>query len=178
MLTKILFAVDSSLSPREAATLAHGLLPKADEVVVLQVVPQLPKAWVAWPAFPDAGEELGKASAYVTEVAQVLEALGWNASTKVQFSVLSAAEVDREILKLADVLRPDLICLALEPGSAAANIVREATVPVLVAKTASPPDRTTGHRARPRLAPESALVCRALLLKPAGAWIFRRAGFL
>lgn len=178
MVGKVLFVVDGSVPSREAATLAHGLLPKATEILILQAVPQLPYAWTAWPAFPDAGEDLAKAAAYVAEVAHALEAQGWNVSTKVQYSLLSAAAMDREVLKLAETLRPDLICLALPGGSVTANIVREAVVPVLVAKTSATKAETTGHRAKRREAPEPALVHRALLLNPAGAFVFRRAGIL
>lgn len=178
MVGKVLFVVDGSVPSREAATLAHGLLPKATEVLILQVVPQLPSAWTAWPAFPDAGEDLAKAAAYVGEVAHALESQGWNVSTKVHFSLLSAAEMDREVLKLGEGLRPDLICLALPGGSVTANIVREAAVPVLVAKTSAAVAETPGHRAKRREAPEPALAYHALLLNPAGALVFREAGIL
>lgn len=178
MVGKVLFVVDGSVPAHEAATLAHGLLPKASEVLVLQVVPQLPSAWTAWPAFPDAGEDLAKAAAYVAAVAHDLEAQGWNVTTKVHFSLLTAAEVDREVLKLTESLRPDLICLALPGGGVTASIVREAAVPVLVAKRSAPESETPGHRAKRREAAEPALVHRALLLNPAGATVFRGAGIL
>ncbi len=178
MVGKVLFVVDGSVPPREAAALADGLLPKATEVVILQVVPQLPCAWTAWPAFPDPAEDLGKAAAYVAEAAHKLEAQGWNVSTRVHFSVLSAAEMDREVLKLAERFRPDMICLALVQGRVTAGIVRKAVVPVLVAKPSSPGEEATGHRSQTRKAPEPALVHRALLLNPAGALVFRRAGIL
>ncbi len=178
MVGKVLFVVDDSVPSREAAALAHGLLPKASEVVILQVVPQLPYAWITWPAFPDQGEDLAKASAHVAEVRKELEAEGWNVSTKVHFSVLSAGEIDREILKLAEIHRPDLICLALARANVTASIVRQAVAPVLVAKTSSPRDDTPGRRARRRECLEPALVHQALLLNPAGALVFRQAGIL
>ncbi len=178
MVGKVLFVVDGSAPSREAATLADGLLPKATEVVILQVVPQLPSAWTAWPAFPDPAEDLGKAAAYVAEVAHELEAQGRNVNTRVHFSVLSAAEMDREVLKLAERFRPDMICLALAQARVTAGIVREAVVPVLVAKPTSPGEDTTGRRVQRREAPQPALVHRALLLNPAGALVFRQAGIL
>ncbi len=178
MVGKVLFVVDGSVPSPEAATIAHGLLPKAAEVLVLRVVPQLPRAWTAWPAFPDAGEDLAEASAYVDGVAHALQALGSNASTKVQFSLLSAAEMDREVLCLAQSMRPDLICLALERGSVTAAIVREAVVPVLVAKLPAGDAETTGRRARRRDAPDQARGQRALPLNPAGAFALGEAGIL
>jgi nucleotide-binding universal stress UspA family protein len=178
MIDKVLFVVDGSVPSDEAATLAHGLLPRASEVLILQVVPQLPYAWTAWPASPDPGEDLAKASAYVSEVGKQLEARGWHVSTKVYFSPLSAAEMDREILKLASGLRPDLICLAMERGGVRANIVREAGVPVLVAKSPSRDDGTAGLREQRRTVREPATVHRRLFLNPAAALIFRRAGIL
>ena len=178
MVGKVLFVVDGSVPSREAAALAHGLLPKATEVLVLQVVPQLPSAWTAWPAFPDSAEDLGKAAAYVAEVAEALGAQGWNVSTKVHFSVLSAAEMDREILKLTETLRPDLICLALAKGRVTASIVRETALPVLVARPSAPGDHTEGRRVRRRASLEPALVHRVFLLNPAGALVFREAGIL
>ncbi len=178
MVGKVLFVVDGSVPSREAATLAHGLLPKAAEVLILQVVPQLPYAWTAWPAFPDSAEDLAKAWEYVSEVGNDLKAQGWNVSTKVHFSVLSAAEMDREILKLAENLRPELICLAVARGSVIASIARKAVMPVLVAKPSSPGDDTPGRRVRRREYLEPALVHRALLLNPAGALVFRQAGIL
>ncbi len=51
MVGKVLFAVDGSVASLEAAALAHDLLPKAGEILIFQVVPQLPYAWNAWPAF-------------------------------------------------------------------------------------------------------------------------------
>ncbi len=178
MVSRVLFVVDGSVPAREAATMAHGLLPKATEVLILQVVPQLPCAWTAWPAFPDASEDLGKAWAYVSEVGEALEGQGWNVSARVHFSVLSAAEMDREVLKLTEGIRPDLICLAVAAKSVTASIVREAPMPVLVAKPASPGADAGGHPVRRRESPQPALVHRALLLNPAGALVFRRAGIL
>ena len=177
MVGKVLFVVDGSVPPQEAADLAHGLLPKATEVLILQVVPQLPCAWTAWPAFPDPGADLAKASGYVAEVGDSLKGLGWNVNAMVHFSVLSAAEVDREILKVAEGLRPDLICLALARGSVTAGLVREAVAPVLVARPASHGDEVPGRRERTKEYLEPVLVYRALL-NPAGALIFRRAGIL
>jgi nucleotide-binding universal stress UspA family protein len=178
MVGKVLFVVDGSVPSREAATLAHGLLPKATEVLILQVVPQLPCAWTAWPAFPDASEDLGMAWAYVSEVGAALEGQGWNVNTTVHFSVLSAAEMDREVLKLTEAIRPDLICLAVAGKSVTASIVREAVMPVLVAKPSSPGADTGGHKVQKKESLEPALVHRALLLNPAGALVFRRAGIL
>ncbi|HYB74045.1 MAG TPA: hypothetical protein VED18_11795 [Candidatus Sulfotelmatobacter sp.] len=178
MVGRVLFVVDGSVPSREAATMAHGLLPKATEVLILQVVPQLPSAWTAWPAFPDAAEDLGRAWAYVSEVGGALEGQGWNVSTRVHFSVLSAAEMHREVLKLTEAIRPDLICLAVAAKNVTASIVREAPMPVLVAKPSSPGPEAGGHTERRRESPQPALVHRALLLNPAGALVFRRAGIL
>ncbi|MGH7412305.1 MAG: universal stress protein [Candidatus Methylomirabilis sp.] len=178
MVGRILFVVDGSVPPREAAALAHGLLPKATEISVLQVVPQLPYAWNAWPAFPNASEDLGRAWAYVSEVGDDLGALGWTVSTRVFFSVLSAAEMDQEVLKLAETVRPDLICLALEGGSVTERIVRGALTPVLVAKPLSHRDDSEGLRERAREYLQPGLVHRMLLLNPAAALVFRHAGIL
>ena len=178
MIGTVLFAVDGTVPPDVATALAHGLLPKATEILVLQVVPHLPQAWTAWPAFPDPSVDLAKASDYVSAVAEGLKARGWNASTKVSFSPLSAGEIDREVLKLGETLRPDLICLAMERGSVRASIVREAVVPVLVAKSPSPEGDTTGLREKRRAQREPVVVHRALLLKPAAALVFRDAGIL
>ena len=177
MVGRVLFAVDGSVPPREAAARAHGLLPKATEVFVLQVVPQLPYAWNTWPAFPNPSEDLGRAWAYVSDIGDDLEAQGWTVSTRVYFSVLSAAEMDQEILRLADTVRPDLICLALEGGSVTASIVRRALTPVLVAKPLSRGDDTEGLRDRVREYLEG-LVHRVLLLNPAAALVFRQSGIL
>ena len=178
MVGKVLYAVDGSVPSREAASLAHGLLPKATEVLILEVVPQLPYAWITWPAFPDPGQDMAKASAYVSEVAQDLQTQGWNVSTKVHFSVLGAGDMDLEILKLTETLRPDLICLALAKGGVTANIVRKTALPVLVARPSAPGDPTEGRRVRRRESLEPALVHRAFLLNPAGALVFREAGIL
>lgn len=177
MVGRVLFAVDGSVPPREAAALAHGLLPKAIEIVVLQVVPQLPYAWNAWPAFPNPSEDLARAWAYVSEVGDDLEAQGWTVSARVFFSVLGAAEIDQEILNLAKTVRPDLICLALERGSVTAGIVRGALTPVLVAKPLARGDDSEGLRDRARECLEG-LVHRMLLLNPAAALVFRHAGIL
>ena len=177
MVGRVLFAVDGSVPPREAAALADGLLHKTTEIVVLQVVPQLPYAWNAWPAFPNASEDLGRAWAYVSEVGDNLEAQDWTVSTRVYFSVLGAAEMDQEILKLAETVRPDLICLALEMGSVTAGVVRGALTPVLVARPLSRSDDTEGLRDRVRESLEG-LVHRMLLLNPAAALAFRHAGIL
>lgn len=177
MVGRVLFVVDGSVPPREAAGLAHDLLPKATEIFVLQVVPQFPRAWITWPAFPNASEDLGRAWAYVSEVGDDLEAQGWTVSTRVYFSVLSAAETDQEILKLASTVRPDLICLALERGSVTANIVRRAPTPVLVAKPLSRGDDAEGLRDRAREYLQG-LVHRMVLLNPAAALVFRESGIL
>lgn len=176
MVSRVLFVVDGSVSSREAAEMAHGLLPKATEVLILQVVPQLPRAWITWPAFPDQGQDLAKAMAYVSEVGQDLEGRGWNVSTRVYFSPLSAAEMDQEILNLADTLRPGLICLALAKGSVTGSIVRKATMPVLVAKPSSSGADPAGRREQSREYLEPALGHRALLLNPAAALVFEHAG--
>ncbi|MGH7208051.1 MAG: universal stress protein [Nitrospiraceae bacterium] len=178
MIGRVLFVVDGSVPPREAAALAHGLLPKATEILVLQVVPQLPYAWNAWPAFPNPSEDLARAWAYVSDVGDDLQAQGWTVSTRVFFSVLSAAEVDQEVLKLAETVRPDLICLALEGRSVTASIVRRALTPVLVAKPLSRDDDTEGRREQARQYLEPGLVHRMLLLNPAAALVFRHAGIL
>ena len=178
MVSRVLFAVDGSMPPDDAAALAHGLLPKATEILILQVVPQLPYAWNAWPAFPDTTEDLARAWGYVSEVGDHLEAQGWNVTTKVHFSPLSAAEMDREILHLADTLWADLICLALTRGRVAASIVSKALMPVLVARPLSRGDDTEGLREQKREYLDPGLVHRTLLLNPAAALIFRHAGIL
>ncbi len=177
MVGKVLFVVDGSVPAREAAALAHGLLPKAVEILILQVVPQLPYSWNSWPAFPDMTQDLAKAWAYVSEIGDDLEGHGWNVNTRVDFSALSAAEMDQEILKFADTLQPNLICLALAKGRVTASIVRKALMPVLVAKPSSRDDATTGRRER-RQYLEPALVHRRLLLNPVAALIFRHAGIV
>lgn len=175
MIGKVLFVVDGSAPPGEAAKAALGLLPAAAEIVVFQVVSQLPHAWTAWPASPDPAEDLANASIYVAEVAQELEAQGWNVSTEVYFSVLSAAEIDREVLRVAEALRPDLICLALAHVNGTATIVREATVPVLVAKPSSPGDDVEGRRVRGKHHPGAVLAQRAGTFQP-GTLAFGCAG--
>jgi len=176
MVGKVLFAVDGSVPPRDAAALAHDLLPKAGEILILQVVPQLPYAWIAWPAFPDLSQELAKAWAYVSEVGGDLDAQGWNVSTRVECSPLSAAEIDQEILRLADLLRPNLVCLALARGRVAASIVRKALMPVLVVRVSSRHGDTGGLREEKREYLEPWLVHRSLLLNPVAALVFRYAG--
>jgi nucleotide-binding universal stress UspA family protein len=178
MVGKVLFAVDGSVPSREAAALAHDLLPKAGEILILQVVPQLPYAWNVWPAFPDLAQDLANALAYVGEVGDDLEAQGWNVSTKVEWSPLSAAEIDQEILRLADRLRPNLVCLALATGRVAASIVRKAPMPVLVARPSSRDDDTGGRREEKREYLEPWLVHRGLLLNPVAAMVFRYAGIV
>ena len=178
MVAKVLFAVDGSVPSRDAAALAHDLLPKAGEILILQVVPQLPYAWNAWPAFPDLSQDLASAWAYVSEVAGDLEAQGWNVRTRVDPSPLGAAEVDQEILRLVDLLRPNLVCLALARGRVAANIVRKALTPVLVARMSSRDDDARGLREERRESLEPWLVHRSLLLNPAAALVFRYAGIV
>ncbi len=178
MVGKVLFAVDGSVAPLDAAALAHELLPKAGEILLFQVVPQLPYAWNAWPAFPDLAQDLATAWAYVSEVGDNLQAQGWNVSPRVECSPLGAAEMDQEILRLADLLRPNLICLALAKGRIAASIVRRALVPVLVARLASPNDDTGGLREERREYLEPWLVHRSLLLNPVAALVFRHAGIV
>ena len=177
MVENVVCVVDGSAPPRDVATLLDSLLPKAVEVVVLQVVPQLPYAWIAWPAFPDAATDLAKAWAYVSEVAQELQGGDCRVSTRVHLSLLSAAEMDREILRISQTLRPDLIFLALEKGTVRASVVREAAVPILVAKLPSLEEEGSGREAREEYL-ESALAHRRLLLNPAGAFVFRLAGIL
>ncbi len=174
----VLYAVDGSVPVDEAAALAHRSLPREAEVMVFEVVPQLPYAWTAWPAFPDAAEDLGKAWAYVSDVDRVLKACGRQASSKVDFSPLSAAETDQVILQKAGTLHPDLICLALEMPCVVASIVRGAVVPVLVAKCAASEDEPVGRRRSRARVFEPTLFNRSLLLNPAGALVFRRAGIL
>jgi nucleotide-binding universal stress UspA family protein len=178
MVGKVLFAVDGSVASLEAAALAHDLLPKAREILIFQVVPQLPYAWNAWPAFPDLAQDLAKAWAYVSEVGDNLKAQGWNVSPRVECTPLSAAEIDQEILRLADLLRPNLICLALAKGRVAASIVRKALMPVLVARQSSRDDDTGGLRAEKREYLEPWLAHRNLLLNPVAALVFRSAGIV
>jgi hypothetical protein len=174
----VLYAVDGLVPSREAAALAHRSLPREAEVQVLEVVPQLPYAWTAWPAFPDTAADLAKAWAYVSSVSHTLEAYGRRVNSKVDFSPLSAAEMGQEILRQAESVRPDLICLALEEGSVIANIVRGAVVPVLIAKCAASEDEPAGRRRSKTRICEPARFNRPLLLNPAGALVFRRAGLL
>ena len=170
MVGRVLFVVDGSVPAGEAAAVAHGLLPKATELLVLQVVPQLPRVWISWPAFPDPAQDLARAMAYVSEVGNELEAQGWNVSTRVHFSCLSAAETDQEILKVAETFRPDLVYLALAKGGVTGSIVRKAAMPVLVAKLLSPGDDPAGRREQRREYLEPALVPHALLLNPAAIY--------
>lgn len=170
MVRRVLFVVDGSVPSREAAGLAHGLLPKTTGILILQVVPQLPRAWISWPAFPDLAQDLTKASVYVSEVGNDLEAQGWNVSTRVYLSPLSAAEIDQEVLKLAETFRPDLIYLALAKGGVTGSIVRKAAMPVLVAKPLSPSGDPSGRREQSREYLEPAPVHRALLLNPAAIY--------
>jgi nucleotide-binding universal stress UspA family protein len=146
MVGKVLFAVDGSVPSRDAAAVAHDLLPKAGEILILRIVPQLPYAWNTWPAFPDLSQDLAKAWAYVSEVGGDLEAQGWNVRTRVDPSPLGAAEIDQEILRLVDLLQPNLVCLALARGRVAASIVRKALTPVLVARVSSRDDDARGLR--------------------------------
>lgn len=176
MLRSVLLVVDSSSPSRETAALAHGLLPNATEVLVLQVVPQLPRTWISWPAFPDLAQDLANASAYVSELGKDLEGQGWNVSTRVHFSSLSAAEMDREILKLADILRPDLIYLALAKGSVIGSVVRETATPVLVARPHSSGDDTGSLREQTTEYLEPAHVERGWLVNPLPAPIFGHTG--
>ncbi len=178
MLGKVLFAVDGSVPSREAAALAHDLLPKASEILIFQVVPQLPYAWNAWPAFPDLAQDLATAWAYVSEVGDDLEEQGWNVRTRVECSPLSAAEIDQELLRLADLLQPNLICLALARGRVAASIVRKAPMPVLVARQLSRDEETGGLGPEKREHLEPSLVHRSLLLNPVAALVFRYAGIV
>ena len=178
MVGRVLFAVDGSVPSAEAAALAHDLLPQAGEILILQVVPQLPYAWNAWPAFPDLSQDLARAWAYVSEVGRDLDAQDWNVRTTVEPSPLSAAEIDQEILRLADLLRPNLVCLALARGRVAASIVRKALMPVLVARVSSRDDDARGLREERRESLEPWLVHRSLLLNPAAALVFRHAGIV
>ena len=176
MLGCVLLVVDGSIPADEAAKLAHGFIPKPTAVVVLQVVPQIPYGWITWPALPNAAEGLARASEYVSEAARHLQALCWNASTRVYLSPLSAAEMDREVLRQVEMLRPDLICLALERGRVRAGIVRGAVVPVLVANLPSTGETANGVRVESRsqnvLAPlqsEGLSNLAGALLAPAGS---------
>jgi len=176
MIGRVLFVVDGSAPPGQATKAAQGLLPAAAEIVVLQVVPQLPHAWGAWPAFPDQAEDLANASAHVARVAHELAAQGWNVSSEVRLSVLSAVEMDREVLRVAEALRPDLICLAVAQGNGTATIVRKAAVPVLVAKPSPSCDDAEGRRVQAKHYPGAIHAPRAGLFHPAPALAFRGAG--
>jgi nucleotide-binding universal stress UspA family protein len=178
MVGKVLFAVDGSVPSRDAAALAHDLLPKAREILILRVVPQLPYSWNTWSAFPDMSQDLAQAWAYVSEVGGDLEAQGWNVGTRVEFSPLSAAEIDQEILRLAGLLRPNLICLALAKEPVAARIVRKALTPVLVAKLSACEESTRGLRDERSEQLEPWLAHRGLLLNPVAALVFRYAGLV
>ncbi len=175
---RVLFAVDGSVPPEEAVALAHCLLPREPEVLVYEVVPQLPYAWTAWPAFPDTAEDLRRAWTYVGEVEHALKTYGRVVNAQVDPSPLSAAEMDQEILRQAESLHPVLICLALERESVIAKIVRGAAVPVLVAKCAASEGKPGGRRRLHVRDFEPALFDRPLLLNPIGALVFRRAGIL
>lgn len=176
MLRSVLLVVDGSSPSRETAALAHGLLPNAAGLLVLQVVPQLPHTWISWPAFPDLAQDLANASAYVSDLGKDLERLGWNVSTRVHFSSLSSAEMDREILNLAKILGPDLICLALAEGSTIGSVVREAVSPVLVARPHSSGPETGGHREQTTEYLQPALVERGWLVNPVAAPTFAHTG--
>ncbi len=172
MLDCVWLVVDGPIRADEVAVLASGLLPKPTAVVVLQVVPQLPSGW-AWPALPNAAEGLGRAREYVSEVAISLRALGWNPSARVYFSPLSAAEMDREILRQAEIFCPDLICLALERGSVRAGIAREAAISVLVANPPPPEETVGGRTVESRAEKTPGPAHRAVLSDSAGALAFR-----
>ncbi len=86
--------------------------------------------------------------------------------------------MDREILRLAETFRSDLICLAMQRGRVRAGIVRETAVPVLVTNSASRGRDRTGLREKRKAQREAVAVHRGLLLKPAAALLFRRAGIL
>lgn len=172
MVGSVLLVVDGSLPPPEASALADSLLPKATEVLILHVVPQLPQHFICWPAFPDIPQELAKAGAYVSALREDLERLGRNVRTKVHFSPLSAGETDQEILKFAETHLPDLICLALAGGNMISSVVRRAATPVLVARPASMGDETTGRKEEIPQYLEAVRAQRALLANPAAALAF------
>lgn len=125
MVRSVLLVLDGSLPPHEASALADSLLPKAIDVFILHIVPQLPQHFICWPAFPDLPQDLAKAGADVSALREDLERLGWNVRTRVHFSALSAAEADQEILKFAETHPPDLICLALTTGGVIDRVVRK-----------------------------------------------------
>jgi nucleotide-binding universal stress UspA family protein len=146
MVRSLLLVVDGSLLSHEASALADALFPKATEVLILHIVPQFPEHWICWPAFPDLSQDLAKAAAYVSALREDLERLGWNVRTSVQFSPLSAAEMDEEILGFARAHPPGLICLALATRSVIGSVVRRAAMPVLVARPLATRDETTGRK--------------------------------
>lgn len=172
MVRNVLLVLDGSLPSHEASALADSLLPKATEVLILHIVPQLPQHWISWPAFPDLPQELANAAAYVSALREDLERLGWNVRTRVHFSPLSAAETHEEILKFAETHPPDLICLALATGSVVGSVVRRAATPVLVARPVSTHDETTGRKEEIQQYREAVRVQRALLANPAAALVF------
>jgi nucleotide-binding universal stress UspA family protein len=172
MLHKVLLVVDGSLPSPEASALADSLLPKATEVLILHIVPQLPQQFICWPAFPDLPQELAKAGAYVSALREDLERLGRNVRTRVHFSPLSAAETDQEILQFAETHPPDLICLALTTGSMISSVVRRAGTPVLVARPVSTGDETTGRKEEIPQYLEAVRAQRELLANPAAALAF------
>lgn len=176
MLRNVLLVLDGSLQSQEASALADSLLPKATEVFILYIVPQLPQLFICWPAFPDLSHELAKGAAYVSALRDDLERLGRNVRTTVHFSPLSAAEMDGEILKFAETHPPNLICLlALAPRGVIGSVVRRAATPVLVARPVSTADETTGRKDRKEQIHqhlEAVRVQRALLANPAAALAF------
>ncbi len=172
MVRSVLLVVDGSLPSHEASALADSLLPKATEVLILHIVPQLPQHWICWPAFPDLSQDLANAAAYVSALREDVERLGWNVRTRVHFSPLSAAETDQEILKFAETHPPDLICLALATGGVIGSVVRRAATPVLVARPVSTRDETTGRKEGIQQYLEAVRVQRALLAHPAAALVF------
>lgn len=174
MVRTVLLVADGSLPSHEASALADSLLPKATEVLILHIVPQLPQQWtsICWPAFPDLSQELAKADAYVSALREDLEQLGWNVRTRVHLSPLSAAEMDEEILKFAETHLPGLIFLALETGSVISSVVHRAARPVLVAPPVSTGDETTGRKEEIQHYLEAARVQHALLANPAAALTF------
>lgn len=172
MVCSVLLVLDGSMPSHEASALADTLLPKATDVLILYIVPQLPQHWISWPAFPDLAQDLANAHAYVSAIREDLERLGWNVRTRVQFSPLSAAETDEEILKFSEAHPPDLICLALATGSVVGNVVRRAAIPVLVARPVSTGDETTGRKEERQRCLEAGRVQRALLANPAAALTF------
>lgn len=172
MVRSVLLVLDGSLPSHDASALADSLLPKATDVLILHIVPQLPRHFICWPAFPDLPQELAKATAYVSALREDLERLGWNVRTRVHCSPLSAAETDQEILQFAETHPPDLICLALTTGSVIGSVVRKAGTPVLVARPVSTGDETTGRKQEVPQVLEAAPGRRELLANPAFALNF------